>query len=116
MSNIPPADSKAGQGKAFYLVDLDQLRELIIEFSPDIRRDTERIAASIHELVNLERAKLGLDDPRGTIELVRNPKAGGLGEADFSGWGTVCGRRFRAGAWFHGPDKIRIGLLPAKKG
>jgi hypothetical protein len=114
MSNIPPADSKAGQGKAFYLVDLDQLRELIIELSPEIRRDTERMGALITELVNLERAKLGLDDPRGTIELVRNPKAGGQ-EADFSGWGTVCGRRFRAGAWFHGPDKIRIGLLPAKK-
>jgi hypothetical protein len=100
-----------GLGRRFFIVDEDQLRQKILELSPDIRRDTDREEEMIRELVKLEREKLGLDNPRGNIELSpykkKNPS-----DPDLTGTGKVAGRFYRVAGWISKTGKLRIALLP----
>jgi hypothetical protein len=102
-------------GEAYFIVSESQLRKKILELSPEIRRDTEREADMIRELVKLEREKLGLDNPRGTLELRPNKEKGNPGEPDLIGSGRIAGRFYRAMGWISKTDKIRIALLPPKR-
>jgi hypothetical protein len=102
-------------GRRFFIVDEDELRQKIIEMSPEIRRDTERMADLIREMVALERQKAGLDNPRGTIEISPNKAKKHPSEPDLSGFGHVAGRSYRAAGWRSVTDKLKISLLPPKR-
>lgn len=104
-----------GPGKRFYIVDEEQLRQMVIEFSPDIRRDTDRMADLIRELVKLEREKSGLDKPAGTIELWPNKEKKNDSQPDLIGSGRIAGRPYRAAAWISKPDKLKVSLQPKER-
>jgi hypothetical protein len=103
-----------GQGRRLYVLEEDQLRQAILDMTPDIRRDTERLADVLCDLVKLEREKRGLDRPRGTIELYPNRKKKHTTDPDLTGSGWIAGREYRVAAWVSARDKIRIALLPRK--
>lgn len=105
--------SSPPESKSYYFVDEDQLRDLILKLSPDIRHDTDRMADLIRELVTLEREKTGLDNPKGTLELVPNKDKKTAAHPDLIGSGRVTGRFYHAAAWVSG-SKIKIALLPQK--
>jgi hypothetical protein len=90
----PPTPGQAS-GRRFFIVDEEQLRQKILELSPEIRRDTQRMEDIIHELVSLEREKLGLDRLSGDGQL--RPKKDKLspGEPDFIGEAKIAGRFYR---------------------
>jgi hypothetical protein len=101
-----------GPGRRFFLVNEDQLRQLILDYSPDIRRDTDRMGDLMRELIKFEREKAGFDKPGGTIELSRNRTKKEAGHPDLIGSGVIAGRSYRVVAWFPSKGKIRIRLLP----
>jgi hypothetical protein len=107
--------STDGLGKSWYLVNDDQLREKIVELSPEIRRETGRMEDLIREMVKLEREKAGLDDPRGNIDLALNKNKKGPKDPDFIGSGRIAGRVYQVGAWISQPDKLKISLLPPRR-
>jgi hypothetical protein len=96
-------------------IALDDQRRRLIDSSPQIHTDVESMTSLIRELVNLEREKLGLDRPRGTLELYLNKGKKQHGDPDLTGSGFIAGRRYRAAAWLSGKDKLRISLLPKTK-
>jgi hypothetical protein len=100
------------EGKRFFIIDEDKLRAKILELSPELRRDTERMADLIRELVKLEREKRGLDNPRGTLELCHNKEKRAANDPDLMGNGRVAGRFYRASAWLSENHKLRILLSP----
>lgn len=89
------------------------MREWILELSPDIKREADRMADLIRELVTLEREKTGLDNPHGTLELLRNKDKKDASHPDLVGSGRVAGRFYHAAGWISG-SKIKIALLPQK--
>src|SRR5215471_1471494 len=93
----------------------DALRQGIIDASPQIHADVQLMAKMIRELVDLERAKLGLDRPRGTIELYPNKDKKGSTDPDFIGSGRVAGRFYSAALWHKPNNKLRVSLLPRKR-
>jgi len=103
-----------GQGKRFFILDEEALRQKILELSPEIRRDTERMEDMIRELVKLEREKRGLDNPKGTLELIANDRKASSSpdSPDVIGTGWVAGRPYRAAGWLTRNGKLRIALLP----
>jgi hypothetical protein len=96
-------------------IALDDQRHRLIDSFPQIHTNVESMTALIRELVNLEREKLGLDRPRGTLELYSNKGKKQPSDPDLTGSGLIAGRRYRAAAWLSGKDKIRISLLPKTK-
>ena len=92
----------------------DTLRERLIAISPQIKADVELMAKVIREMVDLEREKLGLDNPRGKIKLTPNDKDS-PGDPDLIGTGRVAGRYYAAAAWLTNDDGIQISLLPRKQ-
>jgi hypothetical protein len=92
----------------------DDFRRRILEISPQIRADVDVMASLIRELVNLEREKLGLDKPRGTLELIPNKAKKNPGDPDLIGSGRIAGRSYKAAAWISGKEKIRVSLLPLR--
>jgi hypothetical protein len=108
------SDPTTTLGRRFLIIDEEKLQQLIFELSPDIRRDTERMGDMIRELVNLEREKSGLDQPKGTLELLPNQGKKHASEPDLTGSGFVAGRSYQAAAWISKNDKLRISLLPKK--
>jgi hypothetical protein len=96
-------------------IALDDQRRRLIDSSPQIHTDVESMTSLIRELVNLEREKLGLDRPRGTLELYLNKEKKQPSDPDLTGSGFIAGRRYRAAAWLSGKDKLRISLLPKTK-
>ena len=96
-------------------IAFDDLRRRLIQEDPQIKSEVELMANMIRELVNLERAKLGLDNPRGTIELWPNKEKKHASEPDFWGAGKIAGRSYRAAGWLAKSDKIKISLLPPKR-
>jgi hypothetical protein len=105
----------SGPGRRFFIVDEDQLHDKILELSPELQRDTERMADLIREMVKFEREKLGLDNPRGALELCRNQQKFKASDPDLIGGGRIAGRSYRAAGWLWGKEKIRIALLPKAK-
>jgi hypothetical protein len=105
----------SGPGRRFLIVDEDQLRQLIIQLSPDIRRDTDRMGDFIRELVTLEREKTGLDNPRGTLELWPNKEKKDPSHPDLIGTGRIAGRLYQATGWLSKANKVKIALLPRKR-
>jgi hypothetical protein len=101
-------------GRRFLIIDEEKLQQLILELSPDIRRDTERMGDLIRELVKLEREKTGLDNPRGTLELYPYKKKDSS-DPDITGTGHVAGRFYRAAGWISKNGKLRIALLPQNR-
>jgi len=102
-------------GRAFYIVDEDALRAKILQFSPEIHRDTLRMEDMIRELVNHEREKLGLDNPRGALELIDNTQKKDSDHPDLIGSGFIAGRPYRAAGWLAKNGKLKIALLPLKR-
>ena len=100
-------------GRRFFIIDEERLRELIMDFSPEIRHDTALVADLIRDLVKTEREKAGLDRPRGMIELYKNSQKTG-NDPDLIGSGRIAGRFYRAAGWFGKTDKLKIALLPRK--
>jgi hypothetical protein len=107
-------DNPYGPGKSWFLVNEEQLREKIVELSPEIHRDTGRMEDLIREMVKLEREKAGLDDPRGNIELSPYKKKG-LSDPDLTGAGRIAGRDYRVAGWISKNGNLRIGLLPPRR-
>jgi hypothetical protein len=103
------------QGKRFFIVDEDQLRAKILELEPGIRHDADVMAEVIRESVKLEREKLGLDNPKGVIELWPNKDKRQASDQDWVGVGRVCGRSYRAAGWISKDGVFRISLLPQKR-
>lgn len=103
-----------GPGHRFHIVDEDRLRELILDFSPQIQRDVDIMADLIRDQVKLEREKSGFDNPRGTLELYPNQKKHAA-DPDLIGTGRIAGRVYRAAAWCFKTDRLKIALLPARK-
>ena len=103
-------------GQRWFLLNEDQLDLLIRRISPQIHDDINRQEDLIRELVNLERTKLGLDKPTGSIELWANKDKKYAREPDFIGSSRIAGRYYRAAAWLCPPDRIRIELGPRKHG
>jgi hypothetical protein len=93
-------------------IALEDQRRRLLDASPQIQAGVESMTALIRELVNLEREKLGLDRPRGTLELYLNKEKKQPSDPDLTGSGLIAGRRYRAAAWLSGKDKIRVSLLP----
>ena len=110
-----PEPSAYGPGKSYHLVTTEQLEQLIIDMSPEIRHDTNRMSDMIREMVDLERTKSGLDNPKGTLTLWPNKKKASENQPDMLGAGVVQGRKYEAAAWFHGDDNVRISILPAPR-
>jgi hypothetical protein len=104
-----------GPGRRFFIVDEDQLRAKILELSPEIRRDTERMEDLIRDLVRLEREKLGLDNARGSLELWPNKDKRSPSDQDWIGSGKVCGRAYRAAGWILKYGRFQISLLPQRR-
>jgi hypothetical protein len=104
-----------GPGRRFHIVDEERLRQLILDFSPDIRRDTERIGDLIRQIVAFEREKAGFDRPSGTLELWPNKEKKHPSEPDLIGTGKITGRSYRAMGWCSKTDKLKVSLLPPKR-
>jgi hypothetical protein len=104
-----------GPGRRFYIVDEERLRQLILDFSPDIRRDTERMSDLIRQMVGFEREKAGLDKPGGIIELWPNKKKKHASDPDMIGTGRIAGRSYCAASWLSKTDKLKVSLLPPKR-
>jgi hypothetical protein len=92
----------------------EDFRRRVIEQAPKIRADVELMAQMIRELVNLEREKRGLDNPRGTLELRPNPEKRSPTDSDLIGSGSVRGHFYRASGWLSKTEKLRILLLPQR--
>lgn len=107
--------SDYGAGKEYFLVELSQLRQLIIDYSPEIRRDTNRMADMIREIVDTDRAKAGLDKPSGSLTLWPNKHKTLVSHPDMLGEGRIAGRAYRAAAWFSGEHNLKISVLPAER-
>jgi hypothetical protein len=103
-----------GQGRRFFIVEEEGLRQMIAALSPDIRRDTERMADLIREMVSIERQKAGLDKPHGSLELFPNKEKKLASDPDLTGAGRIAGRFYRAAGWVSKTDTLRISLLPRK--
>jgi hypothetical protein len=103
------------QGRQYWIVNEDQLRQLILDYGPDIRRDTERMGDMIRELVKLDREKAGLDKPAGALELFANKEKKRPSDPDFTGAGWIAGRDYRAAAWISHTAKLKISLLHRKQ-
>jgi AAA domain len=71
-----PSSGVNDQSAKGFIVDEDQLRQKILELSPEIRRDTQRMEDMISELVALEREKLGRSRAGGFSQL--QPKSDDL--------------------------------------
>lgn len=101
-------------GQAYYIVTETQLEQMIAERVPEWRRDTRDLIELWREDVKHEREKLGLDNPRGTINLEifkkKNP-----GDPDVVGSAYVTGRYYRAAGWINPKGNLRIALLPSKR-
>jgi hypothetical protein len=102
-----------GPGSRFFIVDEDQLRQKVIDLSPELQRDTQRMADLIRELVNFEREKAGLDNPRGTLELWLNKEQRTDSDPQWVGVGRVAGRHYLVSAWVKN-QSLKVMLLPRK--
>ena len=92
----------------------DTMRQRILDAYPDIRREVDRMADLIREMVRLEREKAGLDNPRGVIELTINQDKKDSSEPDVLGTGRIASRSYRAIGWYKN-NKMKISLLPPKR-
>lgn len=101
--------SDYGSGKQYFLVDSDQLERLILDYSPEIRHDTNRMADLIREMVDTEREKRGLDKPDGKATLELNPNKRSGSDCDYRGLMWVAGRMYTVRAWI-GRDAQFINL------
>jgi hypothetical protein len=102
------------QGKRFFVLDEDALRQKALKLCPEIRRERERMEDVIRELVRLERSKLGLDNPRGALELWPNEQKKTDDSPDLIGKGVISGKLYRAAAWLTKNGNLKIALLPQK--
>jgi hypothetical protein len=110
-----PDSAAYGPGKQYFLVDSEQLAQLILDLSPEIRLDCKRLEESIREMVNLDRARAGLDKPSGTLTLWPNKNKTSSSHPDMLGDGRIAGRSYRAAAWFSGEHNLKISVLPAER-
>jgi len=109
-------EGRTSRKRLFVDMDDQALRERIKELSPQIKADVDHMAALIRELVNLERAKAGLDDPKGSITLRPNPDKKTSTDPDLLGAGHITGRNYRAAAWTTKDGQLKIALLwPRRK-
>jgi hypothetical protein len=102
-------------GKQYFLVDSDQLQQLIVDLSPEIRRDVKRMEDMIREMVDTDRAKAGLDKPSGSLTLWPNKQKTKPTHPDMLGDGQIAGRKYRLAAWFKGEHNLSISVLPAER-
>jgi hypothetical protein len=109
------SDDQAWRTQRVLNIALEDQRRRLIDSSPQIYADVQSMTALIRELVSLEREKLGLDRPRGTLQLYLNKEKKQPSDPDLTGSGFIAGRRYRAAAWLSGKDKLRISLLPKPK-
>ena len=100
-------------GEAYFIVTEEQLRAKIIELSPEIRHDTNRMEDLIRELVSIEREKAGLDHPGGHLELWLNKERRTETDPQWIGTGRVAGRHYRASAWVK-EQTLRVALIIRK--
>jgi len=116
MSIFSEPDPKAyGTGKRYYLLDEDQLAQLILDNSPEIRRDCKRLEDTLKEMVDTDRAKAGLDKPSGSLTLWPNKNKTKPSHPDLLGDGRIAGRNYRVAAWFSGDHNLKISVLPAER-
>ena len=104
---IPPPTMDDPKG--IWFRDENALREAVLDLSPELRHDTKHLADILSQMVDLERIKRGLDNPRGSITLEFNKHKSGFKDPDLTGSGTVAGRHYRALAWKRG-DHLNIAL------
>lgn len=108
-------DATEAQGDQYWILNADQLRQLILDCSPDIRRDTNRMADLIREMVDTERAKVGLDRPTGSLTLWPNKHKTRPTDPELLGEGRIAGRNYRLAAWFKGEHNLQVSVLPAER-
>jgi hypothetical protein len=116
-----------GGGKAYYIVSeqaaleeifelypqlYEALRTRLLAQIPELRADTERFADLLREIVKLERAERGLDNPRGRLELLPNKDKSDPLQPDFIGTGQIAGRHYHLSAWIQKNGSIKIAALP----
>lgn len=111
----PEPDPRAyGTGKQYFLVNSDQLEELIVQLSPDIRRDTNRMEDLIREMVDTDRAKAGLGATGGKGTLQLNPKRRNPKAPDFTGRMRISGKSFEVNAYVgHNQEFINLTFTAA---
>lgn len=97
----------------YYCLTEDQLRQKLFEISPELRAEHREMCELLRESVRTEREKLGLDNPRGVIELYPNKDKKHTDQPDFNGRAWVSGRSYAAAAWVS-RTKIKITLQPPK--
>jgi hypothetical protein len=93
--------------KEYFLVDSDQLEELIIQLSPEIRHDTRQMADLIAEIVHLEREKrgLGIRGGKGTLELNKHRRPNSSAP-DFTGEIAISGKHYLVKAYVGGNQQF----------
>jgi hypothetical protein len=101
-------------GKQYFLVSSDQLDQFLVEHSPEFRRDTERLADLIKEMVDLEREERGLAivGGKGTLELNQKRKAN-PSAPDFVGRILISGKTYQVSAYV-GHNQQFINLIFSK--
>ena len=107
--------SDYGEGNQYFLVNSDQLRQLIIDWSPEIRLDCKRLEETLREMVKVDRARTGLDRPSGALTLWPNKNKTLDTHPDLVGDGRIAGRNYRAAAWFSGEHNLKVSVLPAER-
>lgn len=83
----------------------------VLEMFPELRAEAREMCNLLRECVKTEREKLGLDKPRGSIELGQNKEKDHPSQPDLIGSALVAGRRYQAAGWIKA-NTIRIALLP----
>jgi len=106
-----------GQGQAWFLVNEDQLRQMIVDLAPQVRHDVDIMADLIREMIKIEREKTASAQPSAPISLYLYPgKKKQKYDPDFVGKTVIRGRDFEAlGRYGFDPDKrkvLRLTLSP----
>ena len=111
MDNSP----KPAPGKRFFIVDEERLGQFLIDYSPQIHHDVDRMEDILGELITLERHKAGFDSPCATIELLPKNDKKHPDDCDWFGQGRIAGRSYRVSARISPDQKLKIALLPPKR-
>jgi len=92
----------------------NELRTNLEALVPSIKNDVSTMHMILRELIDTERAKLGLDKFYGEILLEKNEQKRDKKQPDLIGEGRVAGRKYRAAGWLKG-KAIRISLTQDAK-
>jgi hypothetical protein len=101
--------------KEFHFTE-NELREFIITRVSEIHADAIALTNVLRDMVKLDREKAGLDNSKGSIQLVVNQHKVDAHSPDLIGKARVAGRNYDAAAWINPNNSIRVALLPPTHG